>query len=183
MKKVLLASLAAATCIFTMSAQADTFTYLDYGLGKIDPDNSDPVDDDYSSLSGAFELGNGPFIAAESTSYGALDITAMGAGIYTPVGRASNLYGMLQFVQADWGNNNDETGYRLTAGLRSSLADRLEFEGKFKYDDVFTDTDSSFAFALRFYMTKNLSIAANYDIAQFNQNDQNAIFASLRLSL
>ena len=183
MKRVLLATFAAATLALSAAAQADTFTYIDYGLGKIDPDNSDPVDDDYSSLSGAFELGNGPFIAAESTEYGALDITAIGAGIYTPVGRASSLYGMLQFVQADWGNNNDETGYRFTAGLRSSLADRLEFEGKFKYDDVFTDTDSSFAVALRYYVTRNFSIAANYDIAQYNQNDQNAMFASLRLSL
>ncbi|NVK72424.1 hypothetical protein C0J08_07550 [Marinomonas sp. CT5] len=182
MKKILLAGLAATTIALSTGAQAATFTYLDYGFGKIDPDNSNPSNDDYSSLSGAFELGNGPFIAAESTEYGDLDVTAIGAGIYAPVGRASNLFGTLQLVKADYGNN-DETGYRFTAGLRSSLADRLEFEGKFKYDDVFRETDSSFALALRYYMTKNFSIGANYDVAQFAQQDQNAIFASLRLAL
>jgi hypothetical protein len=183
MKKVLLASLAATACALSMGVQASTFTYIDYGLGTIDPDNS-TSSDDFSSLSGAFELPNGVFIAAEATEYGNLDVTAVGAGVYTPVGRASSLFGVLQFIQADWGNNNDdETGYRFTAGLRSSLADRLEFEGKVKYDDVYTETDSSFAVALRYYVTKNFSIGANYDIAEFNGNDQNAMFASLRLAL
>ena len=183
MKKILLAGLAVTTLALSTGAQAATFTYIDYGFGKIDPDNSNPSDDGYSSLSGAFELSNGPFIAAESTEYGSLDVTAIGAGIYAPVGRASSLFGMLQLVKADWGNNNDETGYRFTAGLRSSLADRLEFEGKIKYDDVYRETDSSFALGLRYYMTKNFSIGANYDVAQFSQNDQNAFFASLRLAL
>ncbi|GAA0234062.1 hypothetical protein [Marinomonas primoryensis] len=182
MKNILLASLAATACAFSFSAQAATFTYIDYGFGTIDPDNS-TSSDDFSFLSGAFELSNGAFIAAESTEYGNLDVTAIGAGVYTPVGRASSLFGTLQFVQADWGNNNDETGYRFTAGLRSSLADRLEIEGKVKYDDVYTETDSSFAVALRYYVTKNFSIGANYDIAEFNGNDQNAMFASLRLAL
>ncbi|MFT4575018.1 hypothetical protein [Marinomonas primoryensis] len=182
MKNILLASLAATACAFSFSVQASTFTYIDYGFGTIDPDNS-TSSDDFSSLSGAFELSNGVFIAAESTEYGNLDVTAIGAGVYTPVGRASSLFGALQFVQADWGNNNDETGYRFTAGLRSSLADRLEVEGKIKYDDIYTETDSSVALALRYYVTKNFSIGANYDIAEFNSNDQNAMFASLRLAL
>jgi len=182
MKTILLSSLAAAACVLSISAQAATFTYIDYGFGKIDPDYS-TSSDDFSSLSGAFELPNRVFVAAESTEYGNLDVTAIGAGVYTPVGRASNLFGTLQFVQADWGNNNDETGYRFAAGLRSSLADRLEIEGKIKYDDVYTDTDSSFAVALRYYVTRNFSIGANYDIAEFNGNDQNAMFASLRLAL
>jgi len=182
MKKILLSSLAATAFTLSMTAQADTFTYIDYGVGNIDPDKSNPIDDDYSSLSVAFEVKNGTFVAAESTEYGSLDVIAIGAGIYTPIGRTSSLFGMLQFVEADWGNNNDETGYRFTAGLRSPIANRLEVEGKIKYDDVFTQTDSSFAFALRYYVAENFSVAANYDIAEINGNDQNAMFASLRLS-
>ncbi|GGN30779.1 MULTISPECIES: hypothetical protein [Marinomonas] len=183
MKKLLLSSLAATAFTLSMTAHANTFTYLDYGFGSIDPDYT-VANDDFSSLSGAFEFGKGAFIAAESTEYGSIDLMAIGAGVYAPVGRASSLFGILQFVDVDWNNNNDDdTGYRLTAGLRSSLADRLEIEGKLKYDDVFSETDSSFALGLRFYITRNFSIAANYDVAEINENDQNAMFASLRLSL
>ncbi|MCW4629805.1 MULTISPECIES: hypothetical protein [Marinomonas] len=183
MKKILLSSLAATAFTLSMTAQADTFTYIDYGFGSIDPDYT-VANDDFSSLSGAFEFGKGAFIAAESTEYGSIDLMAIGAGVYTPIGGASSLFGILQFVDIDWNNNSDdETGYRFTAGLRSSIADRLEVEGKLKYDDVFSETDSSFALGLRFYVTRNFSIAANYDVAEINNNDQNAMFASLRLSL
>lgn len=180
MKKILLSSLAATAFTLSMTAQADTFTYIDYGFGSIDPDYS-VSDDDYASLSGAFETSSGPFIAFESTEYGSLDVMAVGAGAYTPIGSQSNLFGVLQYVKVDLGRT-DETGFRLTVGVRSTLSDRVELEGKIKHDDVFSETDTSFAAAVRYYVTPNFSVAANYDVAEINSNDQNAMFASLRLS-
>ncbi|NLQ17878.1 hypothetical protein HGG82_09585 [Marinomonas sp. M1K-6] len=180
MKKILFSSLVASAFTLSMTAQADTFTYLDYGFGSIDPDYT-VSDDDYSSLSGAFETSSGPFIAFESTEYGSTDVMAIGAGAYTPVGSQASLFGVLQYVKVDLGRT-DETGFRVSLGLRSTLSDRVELEGKVKYDDVFAETDTSFAAALRYYVSKNFSIAANYDTAELAGNDQNAMFASLRLS-
>lgn len=181
MKKLLISGLVAAAVSLPIAAQADTFTYIDYGFGSIDPDNSNPNNDDYTSLSGAFETSGGPFVAFESTEYGGTDVMAVGAGVFTPAGSQSTLYGALQFVKVDFGRT-DETGFRVTLGIRSTLTDRVELEGKVKYDDVFSDTDTSFAAALRYYATRNFSIAANYDTAEIAGNNQNAMFASLRLS-
>ncbi|KZN13645.1 hypothetical protein [Marinomonas sp. TW1] len=179
MKKILLSSLATAAVTLSTGTYAESlFTYLDYGFGKVDVSSSD---DGYTSLSGAFETSAGPYVAFESTEYGSLDVMAVGAGMYSGVGSQSNIFGQLQYVQVDIGRN-DETGFRITAGVRTTISDRVELEGKFKYDDVFSDTDSSFAVAARYYVTKNFSVAANYDTAEIAGYNYDAMFASLRLS-
>jgi hypothetical protein len=180
MKNIILSGLTATACALSAGAQAGPFDYIDYGFGKIDPDSSSSSDD-YSSLSGAFQTSAGPFIALETTEYGELDVLAIGAGVYAPVGGQSNVFGMLQYIKADYGNN-DETGFRISAGVRTTLTNRVELEGKIKHDDVYSQTDTSFAAALRYYVTPNFSVAANYDTAETNGNDLNAMFASLRLN-
>jgi len=114
MKKILLSSLATAAVTLSTGTYAESlFTFIDYGFGKVDVSSSD---DDYTSLSGAFETSGGPYVAFESTEYGSLDVMAVGAGVYSGVGSQSNVFGQLQYVEVDRGQN-DETGFRLTAGI------------------------------------------------------------------
>lgn len=179
MKKVLLTGLTATACFLSTNVLAESlFTFIEYSKGTVDVDSSD---DEYTSLSGAFETSGGPYVAFESTEYGSLDVMAVGAGVYSSVGSQSNLFGQLQYVEVDLGST-EETGFRLTAGLRTTISDRVELEGKVKYDDVFSETDSSFAVAARYYVTKNFSIAANYDTAEIADYNFDAMFVSLRLS-
>lgn len=179
MNKLLLTGFTAVAFTLSTAAQAESiFTFIDYGTGTVDVDSSD---DEYTSLSGAFETSGGPYVAFESTEYGSLDVMAVGAGVYSGVGSQSNIFGQLQYVEVDLGRS-DETGFRLTAGIRTTISDRVELEGKFKYDDVFSDTDSSFAVAARYYVTKSFSVAANYDTAEIAGYNYDAMFASLRLS-
>ncbi|BFM51385.1 hypothetical protein [Marinomonas sp. THO17] len=179
MNKLLLVG--CATAAFTLSnvTQAESiFTFLDYGKGTVDVDSSD---DEYTSLSGAFDLSGSSYIAFESTEYGSIDVMAVGAGLYSNVGRQSNIFVQLQYIEVDFGRS-DDTGYRLSAGLRTTISDRVELEGKLKYDDVFSETDSSFAVAARYYVTKNFSVAANFDSAEIANRNYDAMFASLRLN-
>jgi len=120
---------------------------------------------------------NGAFIAAESTEYGKTWCDRYGAkAVYTPVEDRLVCSGHItSFVQCRIGaNNNDETGYRFYCGSTCSLAWSFrDWRKKFKYDDVYNRKRTAvLPVALRYYVTKNFSIGANYDIARINGNDQ-----------
>lgn len=180
MKKLNALGLSVVLGVMSAGAYADNFTYVDYGYGVIDPDNISS-DGTYSSLSGAVELGSPYFIAVELTNYkdtGIYDtnITAVGLGAYVPMGTFSTIYGIAQIVDSD--ETSDNYDMRLTAGIRSTISDRVELEGKIKFDDVEDNTDTSYVGTVRYYFTSQLSLAGNYESSDDYQRDM--MYASVR---
>lgn len=162
MKKMLVSGAVAALFTLSMGAQAESpFNYIDYAIGTIDYDHTSS-NGDYSSFSASFETPIAPFILVESTDYNGYDELVVGAGTFGDLGSSSHIYGIIHYVSTDGENNDDEI--RLTAGIRSSLADRLEFGAKIRNDITDDNAENVYKLSLNYYLTRNLSFAGNYEI-------------------
>ncbi|MBJ7539311.1 hypothetical protein [Marinomonas transparens] len=167
------------------STHASDYTYIDYALGATDPESTS-ASGEYSSLSGSFEMQNRAFIAFQSNNYEDdrrydIDITALGIGAYVDSGIRTDLYGLVQLVKTDLGNHED-TGFRITIGLRSSISSNIELAVKIKHEDVYRDTSKSYAAELRYYLTPDFSAGASYETADINGSEMNTLYGSLRLN-
>ena len=172
MKKLITASIAAATLTLSMGASASPFTYIDYAIGNVEYDGGS--DGDYSNLSISFETMFLPIFSLELVDFGGTDITKVGAGTAFAVGSASHIFGFVHYN--DYSGNTD-SDFSLRAGFRTTIGDRLE--GTIAFTQ-YTDHDGldSTKFSLGYYFTPNLSVAGNYE----DLDSSNVISASARLS-
>ncbi|ETX10398.1 hypothetical protein MUS1_15295 [Marinomonas ushuaiensis DSM 15871] len=172
MKKLITASIAAATLTLSMGASASPFTYIDYAIGNVEHDGGG--DGDYSNLSISFETIVLPILSLELVDFSGTDITKIGAGTALAVGGSSHIFGFVHYN--DYSGNTD-SDFSLRAGFRTTIGDRLE--GTIAFTQ-YTDHDyyDSTKFSLGYYFTPNLSVAGNYE----DLDSSNVISASARLS-
>lgn len=160
MKKIILSGVTATMLSLSTGAQASPFNYVDYAIGTINYDNNVDSDGDYSSLSLSFETPIVPIVQLEITDQNGYDEIALGAGIYSELGTYSHIYGIVHYVNDD----SDDDDIRLTAGLRTTVTDHLEFTGEIRSDITDDDSDIDYKFSLGYYFTENFSVAGNYQI-------------------
>ncbi|MDB4838219.1 porin family protein [Marinomonas sp.] len=189
MKKIVLSSVMVTMfSLFSVGANAGLFDILEYSAGQTDAENGDST---YNSFSAAFQLPSpeNVFIAFDSTEIGNTDNLAIGGGYYFPFGPLSSLFGTFQLVDTTFSSSttvenvgtitssDSDTGFRIQVGIRNTLTDYIELEGKVRYTDGITDeADTSFVASFRFYVTENFSVAANYDTIY----EQDVLSASVR---
>lgn len=189
MQKILMLSAATLVSLSSFTAEAagtNIFSYVDLGYGVTSPENGS--NGDYTSLSGSFQFNASNFVTLESTRFKNaghydIDVRGVGVGAFAPIGQYTNIFGSAKLIQTDYNNSSgDDSGYRLTAGLRSTITPRLELEGKMKYEDVYKKTSTKFAAALRFYVNPNFSLAANYDQTDINGTNFSSVFGAARIT-
>jgi hypothetical protein len=161
MKKIIVSSIAAATLALSMGAHASAFNYIDYAMGTVEYDGGG--DADYSNLSAVFETPIVPLISLESIDLGGADILKLGIGTSIELGGYTHLYGFVHYNDYDDNGDND---FSLTAGIRSTLTDRLELRASYS---TYTDRDSldGYKIGLGYYLTKNFSLSGNYEALEF----------------
>lgn len=161
------------------------YTYLDYAIGITKPAYTSATGK-YSAISGSFGLQSKAFVAFDVQSYDDsrrynYDVTGIGIGAYTGIGIVTDLYGLAQVVRADLGNNND-SGYRLTVGVRTITLGNIELNAKIKHEDIYDKTNDSFAIGARYYFTPMFSLGASYETAYIKDSDMKALYGSVRLN-
>lgn len=162
MKKILVSGVAAAMFTLSMGAQATPFNYIDYTIGNIDYNNEGSDNGDYSAFTAVFETPIVPLVSLESLDLDNSDLLKLGIGAYTEIGSYTHLYGLVHFNDYD----DEDSDFSLTAGLRSTLTDHLEFRAS--YSD-YTDQDSldGYKLSLGYYFTPNISVSGNYETFEF----------------
>lgn len=185
MKGFIKTTFAALLTLTTLNAHSNEYTYIDYALGIVDPEYDASIGE-YSSLSGSFKMRDDSFISFESSNYEDTneydyDITALGIGAYVDSGVVTDIYGLVQLVKADLGYR-DETGFRITVGLRTSLSNNIELAAKMKHEDIYRRTSKTYALELRNYLTTHFSVGASYETANINDLEIDIFYGSLRLN-
>ncbi|TBR44836.1 hypothetical protein CBF23_002050 [Marinomonas agarivorans] len=184
--KTLGLAIAVSAASTALHASDFSYNYIDLGFGITDDENSSS-NGEYRTFAGSFVTPMGPFIAFESTSYEEegqynVDLTAVGVGAFTATGSQTDIFGTLQLVNADLGTSGDESGFRVSIGARTALGSHVELDGKVKYEDVYEDSDTSIAIALRYYATPGLAASLNYDTAEINGLEIDSMYAAIRFA-
>jgi len=187
MNKIKVLGLALALGVSSLSLHASDFGYsfVQLGFGITDDENS-TSNGEYSGVTGSFQTQNGVLVLFESTRFEEsgqydFDFTAIGAGIYTATGSQTDLYGGLQLVNADLGAENDESGFRVSIGIRTALTSHIELDGSVKHEDVYdNDSDTGYGLALRYYATPNVAAGVHYDSTDINGLGIESIYGSIR---
>ncbi len=170
MKKLLLAS---ALVLASAAASAADFKYtygeVGYGEGYGDGDGL--------YFDGALDLPQGFGIMASlyKLDYdrrwgdGDFNILTLGAQFHAPINNQVDFVGSVQWVSADADCNfagrdvcEDENGILLKGGVRFALQQNLQLEGDLSYNtnDYWDDNELGLRAGLRFYVDRQLSLAA-----------------------
>ncbi|MDB4836924.1 hypothetical protein OAH87_00455 [Marinomonas sp.] len=160
MKTLILTGITASLLALSSAANASPFNYVDYTIGTISYDYSGVEDGDYSSLSASFETSIVPIIDLQSWDFDGGDSLWLGAGAYAEIGAYSHLYGIVHYVSTD-----DDDEVSLTAGVRSTIADRLELSAELQTLLTDSDANNSYTLSLGYYFTENVSVAGEYIIS------------------
>ncbi len=188
-------SLLASTC--AMAEQAPKWDFVQATYATVEIDDASELDLAGFALSGSKLINENFFVAASYqnitddmvilNSKLNLDLTTLMAGIgyrYS-LTNTTDVYGVLSLVNADISasydgekDGDDDTGYSLTAGVRSMITDSFELSGSVAYVDVFDDNDTSVAVNAFYHFNANFSVGASYAIA----DDVDTLAASVRYS-
>jgi len=192
LSSVFAASLLASTC--ALAEQAPKWDFIQASYTTIEIDEADWIDLSGFGISGSKLINENLFIAASynnvSDSFHGfkVDITNLSAGIGYRHGltATTDFYGIASIIAQDvdtyydgeGDDGDDDTGYMLTAGVRSMLTDNFELSGSVAYGDIFDESDTSFALNAFYHFNANLSVGASYAIA----DDTDTLGASVRYS-
>lgn len=154
------------------------------------------VDADGLAVSGAFSVSPNVAITAEygTISYdrvlGAdVDFTELKFGFtaHTSITPETDVFGNFSVlkVDADIDNgttttSNDDTGNAITIGLRHLINYEVELDVSFSREDIYDDTDNTFAFGARFYANERFSIGVGYETSN---EDVDAILLNARIDV
>lgn len=192
---IFVASLLASTC--ALAEQAPKWNFVQATYAAVEIDDASELDLSGFGISGSKLINENLFIAASYQNISddmvilnnnlKLDFTTLMAGIgyrYS-LSNSTDAYGILSLVNAEVSasyfgekDSEDDTGYSLTAGVRSMVTDAFELSGSVAYVDVFDDDDVSFAVNAFYHFNANLSAGASYSIT----DDANTLGASVRYS-
>jgi len=193
MKKTFqLASLFTATFLtstFALAEQAPKWDFVQATYATTEIDGAGELDLAGFGLSGSKLINESLFLAVSyqniSDTYmgSKLDFNTLMAGIgyRHALSTTTDVYGIASLVNADFDtsfDDDDDTGYSLSVGVRSMLTNSFELSGSIAYVDVFDDDDVSFAINALYYFNANLSVGASYGIA----DDVDTLGASIRYS-
>jgi len=165
---------AAALAAMPLATQAAdmSYTYLEGGLARVDLDGvSSSLDGFY--LRGSVSLTDNLFLSGDyvDVSKSGVDFEqySVGLGGRFPLSGALDLTARIAWVQAEasvraapFNARAKEDGFSVGAGLRGRLGERLELEGNATYYDLGDGDDTAFGVAVRYFLTGNIAVGADY---------------------
>ena len=154
----------AVTSLFAITAMAEGPAKTDTGI------NYNNVEASYDSfkvnnytwngygLGGNFLLNESIYATAsysqmspETSGLKNLKVSSAGIGYRLPIASSTDLFTDISYMSMVLDTTN--TGYRLTAGAKSKLADAVELTGSYSYIDVGSSTYNAFSGGLKFNVT------------------------------
>jgi len=146
-----------------------SYTYIDARFADFD---NDGVDGDGLRFRGAYELESNFFVLG---SVGLFDfddadadatVLSFGGGYYHPFSEGLDLIGTAEIVRAELdanGNDDSETGFALSGGVRIMLLDQLEGRANVNYVDV-ADSDTYISIDADYWINEEISAGIGFDI-------------------
>lgn len=167
-----------------------SYNYVELGYQKIDIDDVVPgvnIDGDGFGINGSFEIAESWFIGAGYSQadfdFGVdLDQLALGVGWHTTMSNASDLYALVQYVEAEVSASGlgsiDEDGFGVTIGVRGMVTDTVEIGGSIGYVDLGDAGDgTTFGAHLLYNFTENFAAGLFVDL----EEDATGYGAGIRL--
>lgn len=164
---------------------AFSYTYVEAGYFTVDYDVFNESSDgfafgasvevaEYAHVFGSYSF--------ENLEVGGTDVDgntlALGVGLHKAVHEKVDIVGEVAFLSAKaeaLGQSETETGFGLTAGVRTMPVERLELDAAITYVDIVED-DTNFGFGARGYVTEEFSVGASVVL----DDDGNSYGLSLR---
>ena len=192
MKKSTLSIAIIASAFFSSSLLANTPSWnnVEIGYAKADYDDVEP---DGFFVKGSTLVTENVFLTAEYTSlsddvWGVdVDLTwaRLGAGYRYSIATSTDLYGKVTYeyteAEASYAgisDSNDDSGFGLTAGVRSRITSQFEVDGSIGYIDIDGEGDAAFAVSAHYYFNDQFAVGARF----LNVDDLDILSASIRYS-
>jgi opacity protein-like surface antigen len=171
-KNILTTSAASLLLIAGMSmspAQASEvkYNYLE-GRYVLDAETDNNIDGDGYQIGGSFRIDTnlyafGSYQALDLDFNNDIDTFEVGAGYIHPLNAKWDANFSASLVNMDV-NNNDDTGFSLTAGVRGMVTPNIEGRAILSYIDV-EDDDTFITLGGDYFFTPDLSVGVEVDLA------------------
>jgi Ax21 family sulfation-dependent quorum factor len=178
MKKTALLLTLALASPFTAPAAELSYTYLEAGYLRVDPDNGGSENGFAIRGSGALNKNFHVFGAYEKVDVASVDINSwrLGLGYNYNIGGSTDLYARFAYEKID-AEFFDDNGWSAEVGVRGALGDHFEAYAGLRYTK-FDEDDTSGVIGGQYQFDETWGLAADLN---FN-GDGNALFIGPRVS-
>ena len=125
------------------SFKVNSYTWNGYGLGG-----------NFLLNESIYATANYSQMSPETSGLNTLKVSSAGIGYRLPIASSTDLFTDISYLSMILDTTN--TGYRLTAGAKSKLADAVELTGSYSYLDVGTSTYNAFNGMLKLNVTDSV---------------------------
>lgn len=182
-KKILASSLLSASLLTSNIAFAETapnWDFIQASYVSMDIDEIDELDFTGFDISGSKLVSDNIFIAANysalSDDYSSVsvdtDTYGIGIGYRYGLNSTTDALAILSVegvsVKASFEGSSekvDDTGFGLTAGIRSMVTEQVELTGTVKYVNIDSESDTAFSVNAFYHFNSQFSIGAGYSIS------------------
>lgn len=188
MRKYVALGMIAALALGAQTAAAEGFSYNliegDYAFADLEG-----IDGDGFGVKGSAEFAPNLHGAAgyqQLNFDGGLDIDTFSLGLNLNYALSDNadLIGGVSYenmkVSLSGFGSESESGYGLTAGVRGRVADNFELAANVKYSDISDLEAFTYSAGVRWYLTPNFALGADFNKLDFDAFDGEAWVVSLR---
>ena len=151
------------------SVQASDVKY-NYIEGRyiLDAEADNNVDGDGFQLGGSFRIANdfyliGSYQSLDLDFNNDIDTLKVGAGYILPIHDKWDANFSLSLVNSDT-NNNDDSGFAVSAGVRGMLTPKIEGRASVNYIDV-NNSDTYITLGGDYFVLRNLSVGVEADVS------------------
>ncbi len=125
------------------SYKINSYTWNGYGLGG-----------NFLLNESIYATANYSQMTPETSGLNTLKVSSAGIGYRLPIASSTDLFTDISYVSMSLNTTN--TGYRLTVGAKSKLADAVELTGAYSYLDIGTSTYNAFTGMLKLNVTDSV---------------------------
>ncbi len=157
--------------VLTLSASAAVMAapdwrYVEGGYTQLDFDNNESFEPDGLAIESKYLLNqnvylNGEYRFFEENSFD-FDMLTVGAGYRMPLNATTDAYFGANLERVDL-DGDDDTGYSLSAGVRSMITEQVELMGEVGYYDV-DDGEATVKVGGQYYITPQWAFGASYEM-------------------
>ena len=160
MKKLILATAVLCAAGAVHAAESPEWNYVGVNYQDLDVYSTSV---DGFGLTGSVLLGENVFLTGDfsQTSGSGMDLDWLSAGVgyKFDVSPTTDLYGAISYE--DFGGDASETGYGLTAGVRSMITESIELGAALEHLDV-VDTETGASVSGKYYFSDKFSVGATF---------------------
>ncbi len=165
-KSIHLLAGALAITVSGVAAASPDWQYVEAGYTPMDFDGNESFEPDGLAIEGKYALNQNVYLNGEYRFFeeGNFDFNMLtvGGGYRMPVNSTTDAYFGANLERVD-SDGYDDTGYSVSAGLRSMITEQVELMGEIGYYDV-DEGDATFKFGGNYYITPHWAVGASYEV-------------------